>query len=101
MRLNFKKSDGTVLTEIKVNPVTKKVKIVNYTDNVFCRAFGANENPTYADVIHFLEKRTVPKNRGDIKEILEEVGLKEYDPYFLCKFFGGRMAQDDFCVEFL
>lgn len=101
MRFNYRNEDGELLTEVSVNPLTKKVRIINHTDDFLDRAFGVNETPDYNDVLRFLESRTVPHNRADIRNILHELGMKTYDPIALCKYFGGRMAHDDNYVEFV
>lgn len=101
MHFKFKDENGNLLTDVKVNPITKKVTFRNYTDDVYSCAFGVRKEVTYDEVLEFLEERTVPRNRADIKEILEELGLKRYDPYFLCRYFGGKVAHDNKYLEFL
>ena len=100
MRFNYRNEKGEILTEVYVNPFTKKVTVKNHTDFFLDKAFGNNENVTYDDVMKFLESRTVPRNREDINEILAELHMKEYDPYALCKYFGGKVCEDDCYVEF-
>jgi len=100
MRFTFREEDGTPITKVHVNPLTKKVSFKNYKEYFLDKAFGVKEDVTYNDVLYFLEKRTVPRNREDINEILTELHLKEYDPVALCKFFGGRIASDNRYIEF-
>ena len=101
MKFNYRGSNNELLTEVTVNPFTKKVTFVNHTDLVYDKAFAWKENVTYDDVLAFFEERTIPRNRDNINEILKELGMKEYDPYLLCKHFGGKMAHDDNWIEFL
>ena len=101
MKFNFMDGNDQIITAVSVNPLTKKVKIKNYTDDIMDRAFGVNENPTYQDVLDFFESRTFPRNRVSIDDILKSMGLKEYDPYKMCKKLQGRTEQDDFYIDFL
>lgn len=101
MRFNYRNEDGELLTEVSVNPLTKKVRIINHTDDFLDRAFGVNETPDYNDVLRFLESRTFPRNRYGIKDILREMGLSQYDPIKMCQYTNGRMADDTNWIEFL
>ena len=101
MRFNYRGPNNELFTEVRVNSINRRVTIVNHTDNFINRAFGVKENVTYEDVMTFLESRTIPRDRGDINEILKELGMKEYDPYKLCEYFGGKTAHDDNWIEFL
>lgn len=85
MKFNYMDKDGNVLTSVTVNNFTKKVKIVDYTNDIMDRAFGVKEKVTYADVMDFFEDRTFPRNRADLQNILDCLGLKKYDPYSMCK----------------
>ena len=93
--------ENQIMTSVYINPITKKVKIKNFTDDIMDRAFGVNEKPTYEDVLKFFESRTFPRNRVSINDILESMGLKEYDPYLMCKKLQGRTEQDNFYIDFL
>ena len=101
MKFNFRGPNNELLTEVRISPFSKKVTFVNHTDRIMDKAFGKKESVIYDDVIKFFKLRTVPKSRQSIQDILKEVGLKEYDPYLLCKKFGGRIAHDDKWIEFL
>lgn len=101
MKFNFMDGNNQIITSVYVNPLTKKVKIKNYSDDIVDRAFGVNENPTYHDVLDFLESRTFPRNRTNINDILKDMGLNKYDPYLMCKKLNGRTEQDDFYIDFL
>ena len=73
----------------------------NHTDESLDCVFGMQKTATYQDVLDFFESRTFPRNRANIDDILEEFGLKEYDPYLLCKKCDGRTARDRKWIEFL
>lgn len=101
MRFNYMSGDGQILTSVTINRLTKKVKVVNYTEEIVDRAFGVKENVTYQDVVDFFEKRTFPRNRSDLQDILDAMGLKKYDPYLMCRKLQGRRAQDQKWIDFL
>ena len=88
MHFNFRGPHNELLTEVWVNPITKKVRFKNHTNDPFDCVFGMQKTATYQDLIDFFESRTFPRNRANIDDILEEFGLKKYDPYLLCKKLG-------------
>lgn len=100
MRFDFMGGDGRILTKVSVNPLTKKVRFTNFTDDPIDRAFGVKESATYQDVLDFFERRTFARNRSDIDGILNAMGLKEYDPYKMCRKLEGRRAQDEKWIRF-
>ena len=101
MKFNFMNDENQVMTSVSVNPITKKVKIKNFTDDIMDRAFGINEKPTYEDVLKFFESRAFPRNYAGIDDVLEGMNLKTYDPYLMCKKLQGRTEQDEFYIDFL
>lgn len=78
-----------------------QVSIQNFTDNLISRAFGCKESVTWEDLESFLESRCFPKNRANAKDILENIGLEEYDPFEIVKKTQGKMAEDDQWLEFV
>lgn len=101
MKFNYMSHDGKILTSVTVNNITKKVKIQNYTDDITDRAFGIKTKVDYDDVICFFERRTFPRNRVDIQDILTVMGLKKYNPYLMCKKLYGKTEQDQNWIDFL
>lgn len=59
MILHFMDRNG-ICTIIDADFMNEKIKIENKTDNLLHRAFGINENPTWADIEYFLEDRCFP-----------------------------------------
>lgn len=47
----------------------------------------------------FIESRVVPRDRQNMPEIMAELHMKEYDPWFLFEYLHGRCAQDDCYVR--
>lgn len=48
----------------------------------------------------FLEERLVPRSRGDIRRILDLMGLAEYDAVAILRFTGAQLIEDGFWVCF-
>ena len=72
--------------------LNRKNAIQNQTSDLIHRAFGVVENPTWEDFNIFLEDRCFPETRGNKKELLDELGLMEYDPLQIVEKTQGRMA---------
>lgn len=100
MHFIFRDCNNLPITEVWTDG-DGKVKYKNYTDKLLFTCFGHNTSPNYEDVIRFLESRCFPRNRSDIKQILRQLHLKEYDPYLMCKLSNGQTEQDDCCIDFL
>lgn len=47
----------------------------------------------------FIESRVVPRDRQNMPEIMAELHMKEYDPWFLFEYLHGRCSQDDCFVK--
>ena len=67
-------------TIIDVDERSRKVKLHNYAENLFYRAFGCVEKPTYEQYEKFLESRCFPRTRDKMKLMLEHFDLPFYDP---------------------
>lgn len=88
-----------ICTIIDINYFEKKIKIQNRTDDIFHRAFGVNENPSWKDFEVFLESRCYSKSRADIGRILNELGMKTYDTYVMVEKTEGRCHGDDMWIN--
>ena len=89
----------TVCTMIEVDEINKKVRIKNYTDNPFFRAFGKEEIPNYDSYMEFLKSRCFPESRDKMKLILRDLGLPFYDPFMIIEKTEGRLAEDNFWIK--
>lgn len=87
-------SRDKVMTVIDVNDKEEKIKIKNFTNKIFFRAFGINESPNWNNFQGFLEDRCVPRTRYNIDEILKDMGMTEYNSFEFIKRTQGRMADD-------
>ncbi len=94
-------SPKKLCTEIEVDLIRKKISIVNHTDNNLYRAFGINEHPTWIQFEDFLCDRCVPKERYNIQDVLDDLGLNNvgYDPLEIIRITKGRMAEDHMELE--
>lgn len=93
MRMHFLHEDQ-VCTVIDVDFMHKKIYIRNKTKDLIHRAFGVLENPAWEDFETFLESRCFPRSRANLKNILRDIGVPEYDPLQIIEKTGGRMAED-------
>jgi len=73
---------------------SKKVKVINYTDDIINRPFGLNESPDLEDLEYFLESRCFPRSRANCKQLLRDLGLHCYDPLSICLITHGRQWDD-------
>lgn len=87
-------------TVIDLDFLNRQVYIENKTDDILHRAFGVNTEPKWQDFEEFLSERCFPKTRGNCKQILEELGLTDYDPLQIVERTRGRMADDDMWFRF-
>ena len=87
-------------TVISVDFAKEKVKIQNRTEDVLHRAFGVIENPTWDDFNTFLKDRCFPATRGNAKQLLNQMGIGDYDPLQIVEKTAGRMAEDDLWMKF-
>ena len=99
MRLDFMFRQK-VCTEIYVDFIGKRIKIINRTDDIMKRAFGKNEKPTWQDFEEFLEDRCMPRSRAYSKTILRRIGLDNYDTLRILEATKGRTADDNQYINF-
>lgn len=89
-----------ICTVIDVDFLGERIRIQNRTNDILHRAFGANENPTWADFELFLEDRCIPHGRGHLKETLNELHVPGYDPLQIAEITNGRTAEDNMRMKF-
>lgn len=99
MRLDFMFRQK-VCTEIYVDFIGKRIRIINRTDDIMKCAFGKNEKPTWQDFEEFLEDRCMPRSRAYSKTILRRIGLDNYDALQLIELTKGRTAEDNQYINF-
>lgn len=88
-----------VCTIIDVDERNRRLQIKNYTDNLFFRAFGQEEAPSFETYEEFLESRCFPRSRDKMKLILKDLNLPFYDPFMIIEKTQGRMAEDNFWIK--
>lgn len=94
-RIVYVFADGTQpATIIDVRNFTRKVAIINLTDELTSRAFGVKTAPEWEDYEYFLESRCMPGTRYGIREELKSMGLDSYDPFQIIQKTRGRVYGD-------
>ena len=86
-------------TVIDVDFLSKKVYADNYTENIWYKAFGNIQEPSWEDFEYFLRDRCFPEARLDAKERLEKLGLTDYDPLAIIEKTKGRIAEDNMWIK--
>lgn len=83
--------------------IFQKLKIVvkNKTDNILFKPFGAwSDQVNINDVYDLFESRCVPRTRFNIQQILDSMGLQEYDPNAIIHITHGVQVDDMFWIRF-
>lgn len=92
---------------------TYSAEIVDYDFNLYPSIFWkvaegfksvdqkGRPNPDSECILNFLKDRVIPENRDNIKQLLEDAGLYEYDWHELIKLNHGKTVDDEFSVEFV
>lgn len=88
-----------ICTHVKADFGTKEVEDVQYSQVPHRTVFGKMPR-TIDNLLWFLETRCVPRNRADLKEILEYNGIKEYDPLTIVRKTHGTAFHDDMWIQF-
>lgn len=99
MRIEFRKKNR-ICTVIYVDFLDEEVIIQNRTNDIFDRAFGVVENPTWEDFQEFLASRCFPRTRSHVKDILRSIGVDSYDPLAIVEATSGRTVEDDMYMTF-
>lgn len=102
MKFDYLDENNNILTTVSVNPITKKIKFKNYVDDPILCVFGVKgeDEVTYDDLMYFFESRSFSRQRKDLPDLLEYMGLKKYDSIAICKFSKGRCAYDSHWIRF-
>lgn len=83
----------TVVAHVDWYIESQTVNCAEYQDNIAYQCFGKMKHNVDNLMIVF-ESRCFDRNRYDIKEILEYLGLLEYSPYHICLKTHGVSTQD-------
>lgn len=76
-----------------------EVKVENKVKNPNLAAFGTVETVNPNDVYELLCERCFPETRANCSELLEDMGLQEYDPIEIIKQTHGTMCSDYFWIR--
>ena len=91
--------NSEVCAIIDVDERMQKVRLYNYTVDIFKRPFGKNEKPSFAEYEEFVEGRCFPRTRDKMKIMLDALELPFYEPIMIIRKTEGRMAEDDFWIK--
>ena len=89
-----------VMADVVVDRGNRSVTCVNYTDDITLRPFGRRTDPTREDFIDFLESRCFPRERRNCKQLLADLGLKDYVPLSIVEKTHGRQLEDFCWIKF-
>ncbi len=99
LRIDYMHKD-ILCSAILVDFSNERIKVYNNTDDVLLRAFGIKAAPTWNDFNVFLNERCIPETRFQIKGILKDLGLEQYDTLRILEKTGGRTGEDNQWMKF-
>jgi len=99
LRFQYMERDQ-VTADVQVDYETKTVIYTPHTKDIYALPFGTRMNPTIADVSRFFQSRCFPKERRNCKQLLEDLGLEEYNPLEIVKKTHGRQLEDYCWIKF-
>lgn len=82
-----------VYAHIVVNRETGEVQCEEYQDCLELQFFAMRPH-TIEYMLKRMEDRTIDRNRSDMRDFLDYLGLKEYNPYEYCRKSHGVSYQD-------
>lgn len=86
-------------TSVKANFTTGVVERVDYVNEPILTVFGKLE-PNIDNLLLFFQERVFPDTRPDTYDMLEFMGLKEYNPLDICKKTHGKCWEDEMWIRF-
>lgn len=88
-----------VCTHVFVNFTKQEIKVQQYGDTPIKSVFWKMPQ-TMENLFVFFEYRCFERTRCNKKQILEEMGLSEYEPLAICKITHGYLTSDCFWIRF-
>lgn len=92
-------SKDEVCTRVEYNPSTKEIKCEQLSPVFYKTVFGKRPH-TVDNLLDFFKERVWEETRYDLDEILESLGLREYDPLSICRITHGKCWEDDMWIRF-
>lgn len=86
-------------TIIDIDFLNQKIEIENRTDDIFHRAFGTCEKPTWDNFECFLKDRCFPQERDNMKRVLYDLNITSYDPLQIVEKTKGKTAEDQMWIR--
>lgn len=95
-------TDGRLTSYVEVDTDKKKVlKVENYSDDPYEQFFAFNISNDWEGFVIMMEDRMMSPRRQDLPQVLESMGLFEYDLLEMIKANGGRIYGEPFHIEFV
>lgn len=88
-----------VMSTIYFNYKTEDVICENFTDNIFDCAMLSGKH-TWDELLEFMEERTFPHTRANVKSLISHLGLQYYDALEIAMITHGVQCDDDFYLKF-
>lgn len=88
-----------ICSRVRANFTTGVVESKDYVDELILTVFGKQEH-NIDNLLLFFEERVFPSSRPDTYEMLEVMGLKEYNPLDICKKTHGKCLGDELWIRF-
>ncbi len=88
-----------LLADIETEPRKSEVKIKKYDVRPMIQIFQRGKIDRER-IYEFIKSRCMEEGRGDIEEILEELGLEEYDPWKMVQITHGVDWDDFYWIRF-
>lgn len=89
-----------VLADITANYENETVSVEVYTDDPVYMPFGINKNPNFDDYKFFLESRCFPKTRHNAKQLLDDLDIQYYEPFYIIQKTHGLLFEDYCWIKF-
>lgn len=89
-----------VLADITVDYINETVNAKVYTDDPVYMPFGINKTPDFEDYKLFLESRCFPKERHNAKQLLDDLDIQYYEPFYIIQKTHGLQFEDYCWIRF-
>ena len=88
-----------VCSHVEVNLDNREIACEEYSNVPHHVVFGKRPH-TIENLNLFLERRCFPKERPDCRELLEDIGLTQYNPLDIVRVTHGAMCHDYMWIRF-
>lgn len=89
-----------LLADITIDYTNEKIEVSVYTNDPIYMPFGIKRNPDFHDYKMFLESRCFPKERYNKKQLLLDLDVPYYEPFYIIQKTHGLMHEDYCWIRF-